>query len=95
MPTYPIGNEYIRTSKVTDLLCHENAVYGMMTDFFPSSGLGLSPDQTQGTYARGEFPPLERRYLGEIAAKCWHYKYEDVQDLKEYVLDFLQEEGWR
>ncbi|RSL42165.1 hypothetical protein CEP54_015575 [Fusarium duplospermum] len=58
------------------------------------SGLGLSPDQIEDMYAQGQFPPLERQYLGEIADKCWHYKYESVHELKEDVLNFLREEGW-
>jgi hypothetical protein len=94
MPTYQIGNEYIKTSKATDLFCYGNSVYGIMADFFPGGGLALSPDQIHDMYARGDFPPLERGHLGDIAAKCWHYKYENVQDLREVVLKFLREEGW-
>lgn len=55
----------------SDIFLWGCVVYELMTGYWPGEGQGLEWPETGMLVDRGEWPGLERVFLGDVVRKCW------------------------
>lgn len=92
----PGSRRVTEPSVKTDLFLWGCVVYELMVGHWPGHEKheGRSWADIGQMISRGEWPELEREYLGELAKKSWIGAYGSSQRLRMDILDFLQAGGW-
>jgi hypothetical protein len=96
-PFHPLslvrGPRCVPTAQM-DLFMWGCLVYELMTGLWPGNGLGQSMGDVRQMVPRREWPPLEKKCMGEVVRRCWEGVYQSAEDIKRDVIAFLEADGW-